>query len=445
MGDFVMDAGADLAANGGMFQPAIRRLCLALAAAAPLAAAAQDPGVTLVAAPAFEAAADGLEGTVPVRQNGLWGLLDASGQWAVKPQYAAIGASGQGRLPVERGSLWGVIDASGRERTPFAFQAIGQIADWTPMRWKGQWWAVGPDGRPEGQPLPFDQLIGNDGTCMVGKAGGLPIAVSRGQTPASTMLKAEDAMRAPSEGFVPIVQDGLEGHLDCAWGTIIGGAVSAQAVRGFHQGLAARRGPRGWGFGSAFGNALEFGGTWAAAGDFSEGLAAVQEASGLWGFVDLTGHPVIAPAFDAVGPFRDGMAPARLGPAWGFIGRTGNWLVTPRFQAVKAASQGLAAVEIGGRWGVIAVSPARIGLQQLAAAAAALWPAPRQAPAPCTPRVLPPGTAILATPGGAPAQTLPPGQAWQVCLGDSRDGFVQVRNALGPLGWVAAQAPLTLR
>lgn len=429
-------------------RPAIAQEAAATGAVAPAVTPAPrlGPGLRLLAAPGFQDARDAFAGVVPLRRDGVWGLLAADGTWAVEPAFHDIGTPGKGRLPVEKGGAWGVIDAAGHQVTPFAFQAIGQIADWTPMRWQGQWWAVGPNGQPEGQPLPFDALIGNDGTCMVGKAGGVPIAVTRGEPSAATMLQASDTMSPPSEGFVPIVQDGRAGHLDCSFGTIVGGDPEALAVRGFHQGLAARQGPQGWGFGTVFGNRVELGGTWAAAGDFAEGLAPVQDAdSGLWGYVAPSGALVIPYRFVEAQGFVDGLAPARDAAGWGFIGKAGDWLVPPRFQAVKAPSQGVAAVSEGGKWGVIAVSPVRIAAQGLAAAGGPLAALAAVLGRGCPSHILPPGTAILSAPGAAALATLPPGAALGVCLGPVQSGHVQVIRQGAILGWVPQADVLPLR
>lgn len=433
-----MDARPGLSANADMNIHLARILGLVLLGCTPVPGLAGPEGLRLVAAPGFEDAGDAFAGVVPLRQDGLWGLMGADGNWRAKPQFQAIGRPGLGRLPVERDGLWGVVDARGRIVTPFAFQEIGQVADWTPMRWQGHWWAVGPDGQPEGQPLPFQILIGNDGACIVGKAGGAPVAVFRGTPAASTMLGAEDEMRAPSDGLVPIVQNGRAGHLDCASGTVLGGQAQAPAVRGFHQGWAARQGGAGWGWSSVFSNAIEFGGEWAAAGDFAEGLAPVQDRDGLWGFVREGGGLAIAPAFQEVGGFSQGMAPARSGAAWGFIGRSGDWLVQPRFQAVRQGAQGVAAARIADKWGVIAVSPWRIAAQTLRAAV------PSGAAA-CPSHVLSPGTVILSAPGGATGTPVPPGAAWGICLGARRADLVEVLRDGQSLGWVGAAVPLPLR
>jgi WG containing repeat len=84
---------------------------------------------------------------------------------------------------------------------------------------------------------------------------------------------------------------------------------------------------------------------------FSEGLAAVARrgASGeRWGFVDVHGAIVIAPRFDAVGDFAEGLAAVVAGGRLGYVDKTGAVVVPPQFLADAvsdaAFSGGLAGV-----------------------------------------------------------------------------------------------------
>ena len=86
----------------------------------------------------------------------------------------------------------------------------------------------------------------------------------------------------------------------------------------------------------------------------SQGLAAIR-IDGRWGFVSSTdGRMVIAPRFDAVGPFSQGRAAALEGTRWGYVGRDGQWLVPPRFAEARAFSEDRAlAREEAGPWQLI--------------------------------------------------------------------------------------------
>lgn len=87
---------------------------------------------------------------------------------------------------------------------------------------------------------------------------------------------------------------------------------------------------------------------------------------GLWGYIDRTGTLVIAPQFDGVDDFHDGIARVRIHGAARFIDAAGKPVALPTFDRVGEFSEGLAAVNTGekresnlgllmepGKWGYI--------------------------------------------------------------------------------------------
>lgn len=94
------------------------------------------------------------------------------------------------------------------------------------------------------------------------------------------------------------------------------------------------------------------------AGDFSEGLARVNEGAGgfrqrvggRWGFIDTNGNEVIALQFSQAGDFYEGLARVQSKRIWGFIRRDGNFQISPRFDYAHDFSEGLAAVTTNGKY-----------------------------------------------------------------------------------------------
>jgi hypothetical protein len=74
---------------------------------------------------------------------------------------------------------------------------------------------------------------------------------------------------------------------------------------------------------------------------------------GPWGFADANDRFVIAPRFDDVGEFSQGLAPVKMADKWGFVERTGKMAIAPAYDEVAPFSDGLARVRVGERWGVI--------------------------------------------------------------------------------------------
>lgn len=100
--------------------------------------------------------------------------------------------------------------------------------------------------------------------------------------------------------------------------------------------------------------------------NFSEGLAAVK-TNGKWGFVDNAGNWVIKPqyteenGFDELNQagelfFSEGLVPVKKQGKWGFANRDGEMTIAPNYDAVQPFSEGLAAVAVNKKWGFVDVN-----------------------------------------------------------------------------------------
>ena len=98
---------------------------------------------------------------------------------------------------------------------------------------------------------------------------------------------------------------------------------------------------------------------------FSEDLAATlfeQDVQGThiraWGFIKTDGIFALAPRWDGVGPFGEGVAPVRvMTKKWGFMDKTGKMVIEPVYESANRFAEGLAAVEGSipehNKWGFI--------------------------------------------------------------------------------------------
>jgi WG repeat protein len=95
---------------------------------------------------------------------------------------------------------------------------------------------------------------------------------------------------------------------------------------------------------------------------FSEGLAAFMQDR-KWGFIDATGKVVVKAQFTIAEDFRDGMAavwigsfsrrPGNPGPKCRFIDKAGRFITGKVFESAYSARDGLAPVQLGGKWGYL--------------------------------------------------------------------------------------------
>lgn len=77
-----------------------------------------------------------------------------------------------------------------------------------------------------------------------------------------------------------------------------------------------------------------------------EGHLEARKKDDKFGFVDAAGTFIIAPAFDDVLPFSEGLAAVRSGEKWGFIDASGHLVIPPQFKAAYYFQQGSAVAEL---------------------------------------------------------------------------------------------------
>lgn len=68
---------------------------------------------------------------------------------------------------------------------------------------------------------------------------------------------------------------------------------------------------------------------------------------GVWGYVDRTGTVAIDPQFDAAGDFSEGRAAVRVRSQWGYIRPDGSWVVEPQFATAGGFASGRARIGMG--------------------------------------------------------------------------------------------------
>jgi hypothetical protein len=94
---------------------------------------------------------------------------------------------------------------------------------------------------------------------------------------------------------------------------------------------------------------------------FSEGLAAVKTNQWRWGFIDKNGKTVIPPVYFDAGEFHEGLAAVQevkkcvsdryhntfsfCGGKWGFIDKTGKTIIPPAYYDAREFDEGLAVVQ----------------------------------------------------------------------------------------------------
>ena len=268
------------------------------------------PAVGAVVAEASEVEAG--QNRFPVEVAGRWGYVDRTGAFVIPPRFDEARAFSEGRAAVRLDGVWGLVDPSGALVAAPAWAAIGDVRG-------GRARVTRLDGREERY-----GYVDADGALTVAPdliaaydyVGGLaPARAVRRDAPLGIAALAPIGRPVPTRWLLV----GTDGRVRAA--------VDADAVAS----------------GAEAGGRLLF--------PFSrvDGLFRAPR----WGWVDAGGAEAIAPRFQAVGGFAEGLAPAAEGDRFGFVDATGAFEIAPRFEAAFAFSNGLARVMEAGRWGFI--------------------------------------------------------------------------------------------
>jgi hypothetical protein len=322
-------------------------------------------------------------------EDALWGFIDTNGKWVIKPQFQDAYRFHDGLALVELHGKWGFVNQSATLVIPARFTEAYEFSGGLARV------ATGPAQDPS-QTLKL--FLTASGYGFIDKTGKMVIA--------PTWNDAGDF----SEGLAPVMKGESCGYIDTRGRLVI--PLKFGLATSFSEGLAAVCGKDGWGYIDKTGawaiqpvsdNAIlseiglpdetwqlpvrsfqgglapvaldkpatEFppiggwryidktgkkaaaGQTFNRAGEFSEGLATVQDSkSEKWGFIDTSGKIVIEPQFEGSVDqyvrsnqgFHQGLAAAGLNGKIGYIDKTGKWVIQPRFAWGHGFSDGFAYV-----------------------------------------------------------------------------------------------------
>lgn len=269
---------------------------------------------------------DSLPFTAAVKENGVWGAVNAAGKVVIPISYDRLGLSlrdadeqaedlsaEEGRddlIEAEKGGLCGFFTRTGKEVVPITYESRSI--------WKEGVLAV----RGKDKKISFYK---NDGSLISGAA--------------------YDQVSDFENGMAIVKRGATYGYL-----SLDGREVKPvyQEARFFEDGLAAVKEKGRWGVIDMTGRYVvspTYKDTGAA---FEEDRLAVKNQKNLWGYIDREGKEIIPPAYKAVSPaFSEGCAAVQdESKLWGFINTEGRVTAKPQFKAVLTPfAEGLAAVK----------------------------------------------------------------------------------------------------
>ncbi len=293
-------------ASGNQTAPAPTEKTPPTGQAAPTAQSAPDERVASVA---------------PSDANPKWGYIDKTGKVVIEPRFTDVSLFSGGVARVKTDKGYGLIDKTGRMVVKPEYQAL-EIGDdvFIPAQNNYRWGVLRTDGSTIVEPIYKEPVVYSEGLAWV------PDPDSTEQLSLYRILDANGR---------PIT------------------TVRLHYPQPFHDGLAAFRDVKGWGYVDGTGK-IVIEPRFAKAEAFHEGLAEVSLSRGKKGYVDKTGAMVIEPIYDATSPFENGVAQVRSGDETMLIDKNGKRLTDRAFSRIDAFKNGLATFrDSGGLYGVI--------------------------------------------------------------------------------------------
>lgn len=299
------------------------------------------------------------EGLAPVKTDAGWGYLDRSGKVVLEgfdqaevfsEGLAAVKIPSSGPLVEKLGKdsaeLWGFIDSSGKFVIKPQFQDAGPFREGlAAVASGGKYGFIDRDGTFEIKPQ-FDlacNFSGDRAAVLINE-----------QTGSLSLKVGEDIYRVKGGRWYYINK---KGEAEAGMFEDCGAYVDklAPVAAGKYQGTAR---PDRWGFINDKGRYV-IKPSYNDAHAMSEGKAAVQVGTwksmgkgirswepGKWGYVNKSGKTIIKAEFDGADPFSEGMAAIKMNGKWGYINEDGDIIIKPRFAGNLAFKEGLAAVVV---------------------------------------------------------------------------------------------------
>lgn len=280
-----------------------------------------------------------------------WSVFDLYGYLKTKLTYDSVQSMSDGRIPVKRNNRWGYLDRYGVEIiSPIFEEAYPFKNEVAHVRFFGQSGLIDRNGN--WVVLPFNRRILDYNAEII-------LTKFRDQY---QVLNYQDELVYFTRNELALSYEGLE-ELDSAggflrrisWdGTILSDVFSGESVRTGGSGLTIFKANGRYGFKDQQGRII-IANRYEAVKPFHQRLAAVKIRN-KWGFVDLDEILRVQPMYDSVGNFVNGSCIVLRGNQQGVINTRGKELIQPKYQVIERQSNNQYRVELNGKWGLIGLN-----------------------------------------------------------------------------------------
>ena len=299
-----------------------------------------DRSGRLVIEPTFDHADTFSYGLASVIVGRRWGYIDYSGNYVVEPQYDECGRMEDGMGHIWLNGRWGLINRHGKVVVPPKYTSVGTLSEGMfsfQVGGRELWKDSGFHGGKKG-------LMNRAGKIVVRPRFAAIRVFRRGRARVNTGGKPD-----LKTGFI---EGGKWGTIDKTGRYLVKPTADAPENKLGQQESGQK--PVKWD------SPADTYVPWRKFGKPSEGMTAIKNKMGKYGFIDRSGKVVIEPVFDGVGWFSEGRVSVSVGgfsdssaqPPFGktaFIDRTGKFITQPKYDRASEFFDGLAEVRIGCR------------------------------------------------------------------------------------------------
>ena len=249
----------------------------------------------------------------PVKLNGLWGFIDASGNLAIMPQYRNVLPFTEGLAAFDSTGRWGFINEAGGIAIQPQFNRV----------------------------QPFSESLAAAKTMSRDKYGFI------NNTGSYSIQPQFDSVRPFGQGLAPVLKDGKWGYINTS-GKVVLSTSHYRAYRFTADGFAVVRPQRNglYGYISKDGS-LKLPAIYEEATDFVKGLAAVK-IGGKWGYINTSGSFAIPAAYQYATPFSAGVAAVKKEGSFFYINSAGATAFPGTYEIATPFTGGKALVMSGG-------------------------------------------------------------------------------------------------
>jgi hypothetical protein len=257
-----------------------------------------------------------------VNEDGRFGFIDKTGDWAIEPRFDHAGSFSEGLACVLVDRKYGYIDKSGEFVVePVLWAAFSFSEGMACVQYdRNNYEKIIDEYSKSGDPQVLMEVPDNIVAGYIDSSG-KPVIWPRFQSAWPF-----------SDGFARVTVEGEEWFID-----VTGKAAFPADVPGldpesysyasffFHDGMVRIAIDDAYGYLDTDGK-LVIEPVYEEAADFSGGLACVSVA-GKWGYIDRSGALLIQPQFDYAGDFYEGLAYVETGDKSGYIDGSGTWVI----------------------------------------------------------------------------------------------------------------------